>query len=138
MFAQIQCSSISSKCPMLFLLMEADGLLLPLAVSTNTRVNSGGQKRKARNALPQVFIMVAETPFQVVGGFVAASAYVTAEDRCFDVQSGVCMLVMPMCISREMCSRSSGFFKLTAEMEVLARTSPAAGGHSLNAQFFVS
>ena len=66
-------------------------MLLPLAVSTNKRVISGGQKRKARNALPQVFIMVAEPPFQVVGGFVAASAYVTADDRCSVVPSGVCM-----------------------------------------------
>ena len=67
--------------------------------------------------------------------FVAASAYVTAEDRCFVVPSGVCMLESPICISREVCSRSNGFFKLTAEMEVLVRTSPAVGGHSLNSQF---
>ena len=51
------------------------------------------------------------------------------------VPSGVCMLEMPIYISNEVCSHSNGFFKLTAEMEILARTSPAVGGHLLNAQF---
>ncbi len=61
-------------------------------------------------------------------GIGVANGNVTADDRCFVVPSGVCMLELPMCISKEMRSRSNGFFKLTAEMEVLAPTSPAAGG----------
>jgi hypothetical protein len=110
---------------------------MPLAASRCKRSTtvSGGAKRKARNCLPQIFLIVISTTYVVVGAFVVTSAYVTADDRCFVLPSAVCLLEVPIPITRSQCTHSNGLFKVTPFIEVQIRRGRVVGGNSLNAHF---
>ena len=115
--------------------MDEESVALPTARSS-APTSSGGKKLRARNALPQVFILVVTTiPSRCVGAFVAAGAYTLRDGSCIVVPSGCCLLKDAVPIQRKDHTRSDGLFRLVPQMESYVRSSLTCSGQSLNAQF---
>jgi hypothetical protein len=107
-------------------------LLLELPRS---RASTGAVKLKARNALPQVFIVVSSAPRRVIGAMLVCEAYETRSGEGFIVPSKLCTLVSPIPLITGQLTKSNGTFKLSVGLEAQTRLAEVNGGANLNAHF---
>ena len=104
---------------------------LAAAVETSgSRRMTGGDRIRARNALPRVFFICRKKPRMVHGVALVSACYTTSSGEHYVQFGGHCVLANPIEVGS--CLRNNGTYSLQDDLELAARSSPTHEGGSLN------
>ena len=109
--------------------------MLPAALPSApvASVLSGGSKRRARNALPKMFLVARKRPREIEGAVLVVECLTTASNDSFVVLAGHCMLREPL--EADSITHGNGLYMAKGDLEMRARTAPSFEGSSLNDHF---